>query len=201
MGVRRGKRGQFFILAAVILSTLVVSLVSVGNYVSVSSEPEKFYDLSEQIKEESARVIDYGVFTGEDVEAKLDNFSKIVAENIKYQDPDLNFVFVYGNSSKLTIKNYGVDDASFDNTITNGAYEDVRSKIVLDIGGFRIGQEVRGNLGDHSNSWKASRNPLDDESVVVKVNDQEYNFPLGKRQQFLLILSKNKGDERYVEVR
>jgi hypothetical protein len=200
MGVKRGKRGQFFILAAVILSILVVSLVSVGNYVSVSSEPEKFYDLSEQIKEESARVIDYGVFTGEDIEVKLDNFSEVVAENIKYQDPDLNFVFVYGNSNNLTIKNYGVDDASFDNTITDGAYEGVRSKIVLDIGGFKVEQGITNNLGDYSNSWKANRNPLG-ENVVVKVNDQEYNFPLGKRQQFLIILSKDKGDERYVEVR
>ena len=55
------KKGEFFILTAVIISAVLVSLAVVKNEVISNSEPASFYDLTYEIKQESASVIDYGI--------------------------------------------------------------------------------------------------------------------------------------------
>jgi len=68
-----GKRGQFFILSAVIISVIIVSMISVKNSVSVGETPRKFYYYSEQLKDETGAIVDWALYNGEDA-TNIENF-------------------------------------------------------------------------------------------------------------------------------
>ena len=56
------KRGQFFLIAAVVIIGLIIGLSVVYNSVKAPKEDSQVYDLSKEIDYESAQVIDHGTF-------------------------------------------------------------------------------------------------------------------------------------------
>ncbi len=50
------KRAQFFLLAAVIISVVVISLGITANRATVNREPGNFYDFSYEVKRETGAV-------------------------------------------------------------------------------------------------------------------------------------------------
>jgi len=197
----RGKRAQFFILAAVILSSIIVSLAATRNYVIINREPDRFYDLSEQIKEESGRVVDFSIVNDAD---KLKDFSEKISQNIYEQEPDASFVFIYGDSSNLTIENYGLNKSVFESGNISGNLsgggQKAESKIRLDVGDVKFHKKVIDSYKDYTDTWWGSFNPNVDK-VRIKVNNQNYDFSLKNRQQFLMIMTKEARGERYVDVK
>ena len=56
-------RGQFFLLAAVIISVVVISFGVSSNVAKGNREPEDFYDFSYEMKREVGAVIDYEIYS------------------------------------------------------------------------------------------------------------------------------------------
>ena len=65
------KRGQFYLVAAVIIVLVVIGISSVKTYSVIKSEPQNLEDLSLELSEETARIVDYGVYNGEN---KIEDF-------------------------------------------------------------------------------------------------------------------------------
>lgn len=78
------KKGQFFILSAVIMASIIVTLASVQNYVGIGDAPKKFYYYSQQLEDETAAVVDYALYqdpTGDNKVVK-DNLNKFLQQSI-----------------------------------------------------------------------------------------------------------------------
>jgi len=202
------KRGQFFILAVVIISAVLVSLVAVHNYASTTPQPERFYDLSQEIKQESAKVIDYGVYKGIDISEKIQEFSEVVAKNLLNKYPDLGFVFIYGDAEELVIENYDDEESSFQlkdqsdtlETISGGSTE-TESNIEIIFKDASFSEEVTQFLSEfQKNSWNAKIINPGESNIEVKINQQIYNFNVEENQQFFMVLLKNQGTEEYVDL-
>ncbi|GAG25445.1 unnamed protein product, partial [marine sediment metagenome] len=71
----KNKRGQFFIITGLIVAVIIAGLASMANYVVTQPEPVKFYDLSEDYEADTFKVVDYGVFSGGDINKQLKNFT------------------------------------------------------------------------------------------------------------------------------
>lgn len=112
----RGKRGQFFLLAAVIISSVIISLGASMNMAIVNEEPKNFYALSEEAQREIAAFLDYALFTNDDEE--LGDFLVLLAENMEEIDPSIDFAFIYrGSGNKLIVENYGSRDFYVNDTL------------------------------------------------------------------------------------
>ena len=201
------KRGQFFILAAVIISVIIVSLGVVHNYAETQREPERFYDLSYEIKQESARVIDFGVYTGEEnINEFLGDYTQEVASSLRDKYPDIGFVFIYGNHEEVIIENYGKERSLFrvgdTEGYVEGADETTVSNINLEVQGTSVNKEVEqpGDLFKYK--WRDSIVPDGDTNLVVTINEDVYEFVLEDEQskQFFLVLIKSEGLEDYVDL-
>ena len=203
----KNKKGQFFILAAVIISAVVIGISATKNYVSSTREPQRFYDLSEELKEESSFVIDYGVLNDEEVLDLVEKFTTGVALNLRDQYPDLGFVFVYGNQDEFVIENYGEEKSAFkigdEDGVVRGANEEIESNINLELSGANFNVELeQSSLFGYSESWRAFiDNPPENSEIVVTINDQNYNFKLRKNEQFFIVLLKSEGAEEYVDIK
>jgi len=201
-----GKRGQFYILAAVIITSVLLSLAVVYNSVYSQPEPARFYDLSGELKSESARVIDYGVYKQEDVSKLMQNFSQIAAKSIIDKYPGVGFVFIYGDKDDLVVENYAEDESYFEianqSDVLEGGGSEFESIIRLDFEGAdfstRIDQELR-HYKEHA--WKAKIQNPGSENIKVKINKQDYHFSVKENQQFFMVLLKTDGEDAYVGIR
>lgn len=118
--VGMNKRGQFFILSAVIIASILVSLVSVRNSVTTGDAPKRFYYYSQQLDKESGAIVDYALYNDPtraegDIGKELTSFlEKAIAKTIESQ-PDMEIfscVTEVGRRDYLICKNQGRENIS-----------------------------------------------------------------------------------------
>ena len=193
-------RGQFFLLAAVVISVVVISLGVATNRAIVRAEPGNFYDFNYEVKREAGEVLDYEIYT--DIEGgKLDEFVQLLAADINDRDPGANFMFIYGNNTEMNLRNYGAAEAFAGGASIPGAGESVISKIC--IGGVcNDVYEVITNFdkgAGYVQLEKENMSGSDDISVIVEGHN--FSFPISRHRQVIFVMQKGVGDESFVSVR
>jgi len=191
-------RGQFYIIITVIISVVIAGLITIVNYAVVKPEPIQFYDLSKQLEYEATRVIEYGVYSGEDIAVKIENFIQNFLAYAHEKDPQLGLIYIYGNSSQLVIVNYGKDDAGIvtevNKTILTGSEAESVSQIRIDVGGQNIGKKIveeKGIFGNIKATFGSTK------KVRVNISNNIYEFDLRGNQYFFAILKSEKEGETY----
>src|SRR3989344_8838420 len=94
------KRGQFFLIAALLISGIAISFSTVYNSVYVERADTQVYDLSEELYSELQQTYDSGVVRGdkpEDIQKNL----KTLADYYQIQNPDSTFIIYYGNEESV----------------------------------------------------------------------------------------------------
>ena len=96
------KKGQFYLIAAVLIVVLIVAAVTVYNY-SKKRDSVALYDLGEELGIESQYVLDSG--TAANMDTLLGNF---IEDYVDYVGEGKKLYFVYGDASGsgLTIVSY-----------------------------------------------------------------------------------------------
>ena len=146
----RGKKAQFYLLAAIIIITLIIGFVTVTNY--SSKQPSvKIYDLKEELGIESQNVIGYGTSSGGNMNTLLGQF---IETYVTYMGSNKNLYFIYGDAGDLQVKAYEelVDvsnnyQATIDGEKVVVSIEDVEYQFDLIAGQnfyFIISQEIDG---------------------------------------------------------
>ena len=192
----KNKKAQFYLISAIIICAVIIGIALVKNYAYSTEEPREFYDVSSQIKDESARVIDYGVLNQD----KLEEFSGNVTSNYAGIDPNMELILIYGNSTNLTVINFGNQTAQVSGAAIPGALEDVESKIEVQVGTEVFNKTQQVNKRIFTNQWTYNFNPYGN-NVVIRVYDENYDFKLYEHQQFFMIIKKSLKGENYVEVK
>ena len=218
------KRAQFFLLAAVIIVAVVISLGVNPNRATVNREPESFYDFSYEVQRETGAVIDYEIYTFDDPEVEggdgdvevpdgdvevpdsvLDEFVNLLADDIRDKNPDANFMFVYGNNEEIELKNYGSEDAYFGGETVEGSGKTVYSAICIDSSCYKDVENLIGDFNDNTKSgyMKVKAKVTDEgvvpiESISVKVRGYDFDFPISKHRQVIFIMQKDVNDESFI---
>jgi hypothetical protein len=101
------KRGQFYIVAAVMIFLVVSSLATVATYSIVKSRPKTVSDLSSELNDESSRIIDYGLYTKQNVTSIQYQFTQNdFTSYYLHKTNGANITFIYGNKSYLNAIQY-----------------------------------------------------------------------------------------------
>lgn len=190
----RGNKGQFFLLAAVIISSVIISFGAATNMAIVNDEPEDFYTSGEDVRREIAAFLDYAVFTGEDDE--LEDFLVLLAENMEEANPNVDFAFLYrGNGNKLEVRNYGFREFHVNDVLVEARGREERT-ITDEYGTIRtfyVNEEVRDdyiNLGN-----------VDSFSVKIEEDSDGVLFPFLDDQQVVFVMQKEERGDVYVSIR
>lgn len=194
------KRGQFYLIFAVIIIIVIAGLVATANYARMAKEPVKFYDLSEDYASETTKIIDYGVLaTGTDLKSEVDAFSRKFLDYAQEKDPNLQLVYLYGNAQQVEIVNYATGDVnvitSEGKTIIPGGSGTSTSTISIQYGEKEMKKdlEVRlSNFMDVSKSLGASGGMIDVELAGVL-----HTFDLKTGDAFYYVIT-TEGEEEEV---
>lgn len=193
------KNAQFYLIVTGIIIVVVTGLVTMLNYVLVKPEPIQFYDLSKQLEREATKVIDYGVYTEEDIPSHVEDFITNFLKYAHEKDPELGLIYIYGNSTSLVIANYGKDDAGIvtelNKTVLHGSEAQAVSQIRMDIAGQQVGKKIveeRGIFGNIKTILGPSK------TVRVNLSSKTYDFDLrGEQYFFAIVKSESEGETYY----
>jgi hypothetical protein len=190
------KRGQFFILAAVLIVSVVIGMALYVNQVYLQETPENIVSLRDELGEESRMVIDYGLYRGDD---KV--FGEFVEEMVKniyqYRDSKLDLVFIYGNKTTLKVLNFGEDmNISVDNSKTLVPTSKTRSLPI----GVGAGTGVNPNLED----IVPTLIPLGDNGnnqITFTINNVQHSMKMTPSlQNFYFVIKREEGEHIDVAV-
>lgn len=167
--VKRGdKTGQFYLIAAIILATLVIGIVTISNYARKESNL-KLDELKEEIQIESAYVLDYGLYkklSEAEFYGILLTFTK---DYIDYQEKDKDLYFVFGDQNNITVT----------------GYQELNKRVSLD------GSVITTSSGE----FTGGIDPIGTD-IILTIDDSSYDFEIKSGENFYFVLSQkiNKGE-------
>jgi len=170
----RNKRGQFYLIAAIVIIAIVVGFETLSNFFNRGVVDEKkVYFLSKELDIEGAYVIDYSVFKGNEAVILLEQFAQDYGQ---YAGDERNIWFVFGNSENIYV----------------ATYEEVLEETITISGtGTPINYDIIGK------GFKIDKRPRSGEvtKVTVTINldgeDVDYEFPLKAGENFYFVISQD----------
>lgn len=144
------KRGQFFILGAIILALALFVLMARVNTYEEKILLEDFPDLTNNYKIESVNVINDALLNNQNVKTSLDLFTDNYTQYARTIDPNLGFIYVYKDKDGSRIVNYLSSDNHaniFEDPTTPtetifSASTNSLNDISLNINGFKFKQTI-----------------------------------------------------------
>jgi len=175
----QNKRGQFYIIAAVIIVIIISGLAVVSTQARTQPTPETIQSLSADLNQEAPGIVDFGIFTNKDLEKVLDNFtSQDFAPYFLQKTDNTNVVFIYGNKTDLKAVKY--------NTVSTGT-------ITASLGGNIVWE----NFGQFAEQIDVT--PTAEDKVTVKILNKNYQFTIREGEMFYFVIVQIKGDETYIK--
>ena len=171
------KRGQFYLISAIIIIGLIIVFAGVSNYLE-KEEQTKIYDLKRDLEIESENVLAYGTYYsfGEDQMLNLlQGFIEAYAEYGEVQ----KIIFIFGNREKITVL----------------GYQQLENEIIL-IGNGEEGEIELELIAGADPSSAMYDNPGG--VVIVSVGGVDYSFELREGENFYFIIAQEIEGEQYV---
>lgn len=179
--IKKGdKKGQIYLIAAIIIIVVIVGLAGVTNYTLTRKKPVKFYDLSSELSEESSRVVEYGIYNERDIPRLIEDFTDNYFINYaEEKEKGTELVFVYGNKNNITVSSY-TSEKTGEVGIIYGATKFVHTGI------------------DKYVANRTSFTPEPPGTIEVGMLGVKYNFNLQEGENFLFVISKKTEEETYI---
>lgn len=103
------KRGQFFILTAVIMISILSGFSLYTNKIISTDDSTDIDFIARELKEEGNLVIDQGIMSGTE---NLEEFVEQVSENLRKRIPSLEMIFIYRVGENLKVLNLAKEDVN-----------------------------------------------------------------------------------------
>lgn len=167
--VKRGdKTGQFYLISAIILATLIIGIVTISNYAKRESNL-KLHALKEEIQIESAYVLDYGLYNQLSDAAFYSLLLDFTKNYIDYQGQGKDLYFIFGNQNNITVT----------------GYQELNKSVSLD------GSVITTSSGEFIGGIDPTGT-----DIILTLDDSSYDFEIKSGKNFYFILSQkiNKGE-------
>lgn len=175
------KRGQFYLVAAIIIISLIIGFVATSNYITQSEQISRIYDLGEEISIEGTSILDYGIYAQQDTESLIENFTK------EYKNYEGNLYFIYGSKERINV----------------GAYSDLEEKIEVKLSGEENWNELGSpqKFEDDREKWSYSSGSLINYIRIDIKSIGIYSFEIKEGENFYFILQNEVGGEELIVVK
>lgn len=170
------KKGQFFLIAALVIVAVLVGLGTVYTSVKTQKEDSSVYDLSEEINQEASLVLDNGVFFARSpaqISQSVENLTNFYAAS----NPGSNLVVVYGDRNSLSIIYYNNTDTG---------------QVGVSSGGTNARLEVKARNVQKGTLYGENN------VTVTLLDDVKYSFNLTSGQNFYIVIKKERENEKII---
>ncbi len=103
----RGKRAQFFLVAAFIMALVIVGISKINNYITVPSQPFSREEVNRVLDKEAQVTVNYALTTMQDTHDVMEDFSKEYTAYSRSHVSRSQYFFLYTDDQKITIFAFG----------------------------------------------------------------------------------------------
>ncbi len=194
------KRGQFFLIAAVVIIVVTISIMTISNYTQ-STEQTNIEDLGDEMEIESTRILDYWA-SNEKTDEELDELMETFIENyVQNLDNNKNIYFIFGNREKVHFRGYQLATPECVCLTINSTIPDTTHTCQEMVGLTPecIIPQVSSNREDGiTQDFEASESVI--EGVTTSIEDGDYLTMISPGENFYFILWENTGGEKHIVI-
>ena len=170
--MEKNKRGQFYLIAILIIIAIFVGFITVANYIRQDTNVD-IRGLEEEIQIERRNVLDY-VFSNPLSDTQINSiFTNFSEEFIKKIGDDKDIIFIFGKPTSIQLVGNQLEDTLI-------SYNVGESFVNLKKGEFKIDLIV-------------SINP-----IVLEIDGNQYSFELLDGQNIYYLIKYNYNEEVYI---
>ncbi len=169
------KRGQFYLLAAIIIIVITIGFAAISNY-SKKNTSTKIYDLGKELEIESMRILDYGTYSSLNEVQMVRLLEGFIEAYSNYGEVE-KIYFIFGNTESITVIGY---------------QELITEEIQVDVG--RGVSPLQITEGSPTSAQYFPRG----NKVKIIINDVEYEFKLNSGENFYFVIYQEIEGEEYV---
>ncbi len=158
------KRGQFYLITAIIIIALILSLATISNQLK-KSEFQELDTVAEELEIEAQAVLDFVAYNNEEVfETRLQEFTETFASYTKAE----NLYFIFGTQSRIVV-----------------AVQQKKDSGTIVVNGNEI------EIQENTYTTQAFDSPITN-PVVITINDISNEFELKEGNNFYFIISEGE---------
>ena len=196
------KRGQFYLMAAIIIVVVLVGIATVTNFAITrqSAEEIKIYQLSQELALEGEQVINFGIFDEIGPNEALRIFTEEYGVYISDQDSDV--YFIYGDKKGISVIGYVATDLGGVGLDFGGepVWLDISGR-ATDLRNFNFSDTSRGGdldelfgCGDSCEDYVDNDGNLVRTDVIVEVGGTKYPLEVKEGENFFFVVQQDAGE-------
>ena len=176
------KKAQFYLVAAIIIVMVVSGIASVKTYAIATSKPRNIQDISSELKEESFRIVDYGIYNKntKNLQEVLEDFDNKFSSYFLKKTENTNIVFIYGDASELYFVQYLEKDTG---------------TVFATLGGASPSWQEVSVYTNRSNAFSKDVGEI----LTITVLDRDFEFEIMDNEMFYFLITQEKDGEVFVE--
>lgn len=197
------KRGQIYLLVAVVIAIVVFGLMTIVNKVSQEDIKSQFEQLSDNYASESSKLINSLIADPNvDISSAFVNFTLMFTSYAKTINPKFGLIYAFYYNDKLYIGNYldtrisvGCDGCR--KVVVDGCFETIPATV--DFGGLDLSVDVYNTVihGQCDTIFvKGTDFQNDPDSVYITIKDVPYSFKIKKGHPEIIIVGWEKRNEQ-----
>ncbi len=170
---RASKKGQFYIVAALIIITALIGIISVSNYSRKESNLQ-INSIKKELQAEIRYTTDYLLYNEYSQDERHNFLTEFSRNYSSYIGKDKSVYFVFGNTSNISVSGYQNSDR------------------VINLSSARTSSEITRNEGE----FQGSINPNSEEATLY-IDELKYDFNLSENFNFYFVISQTTENGRY----
>lgn len=203
------KRGQIFILAALLLGFIIFILVSQTQYVKRSAFEGNFEELNENYERESSKFINELLKDPtSDIAEQFTLFTTSFTAYSKGQNPNFELIYAFDFGGKLYVGNYLSKKINVDTDFTAkyitdlpGCFEKIKG--IISSGGFNIGigQLTYSGIDECSRDILIPGEGKITYPIYIQIGDDTFNYVADVNvgvPELIIVSREERGEERKV---
>lgn len=180
------KRGQFYIILAIIISLAFFSLIIQDNKVQESILIQDFNDVSNNYVQEAPNVANYGIYNNynnDNIKSLLSDYSSNFLYFARQKNPSIELIYIYSNGTNVTVRSYTNETTyvTTENSTTQlgipGAEQQTINNINLNVAGKDFTQQVPLQIKNFGDQFSTADFP-NMNNVVLNLGGVVHNFNL-----------------------
>lgn len=192
----KNKRGQFFLIAAIVIVVISVSVLTISNYTQ-TGQITHIEDLGEEIDIESSFVLDYGA-SKDKTHNEMDKIMELFIDNYIKEMDNKNVYFIFGDSQQIHVRGYQMLDKgecaciTLNNPSLNGKCQElIDSKKCTPI-------KISNETNKITQNLTLNGQEINKVNLHLEINSYEDNISPG--QNFYFVIKGNEGGQTKVVV-
>jgi len=185
------KKAQFYIISAVIIIFIILSLAAVSNYASVKKQPEKLLQLSDVLKTEGQYVLENAKYNQGNVEQNIQSYVNLFSNYTQQTtSEDFSMVILYGNVNANFINGLSVTKSS-------------TGKVIYDLGDGNTvvisgGNQISVTPSDVHVSSVSATEKTASITITSGNNTLSRTVPVLEDNNFIFVMATNDGFNQYI---